>query len=146
MKNSLIIAFLMPFALVSCIAIEPEPQIPIQEKEKKILFDFFTDKDYSSLQYVDHSVILNVGVSLVDKKTAREIKILEETTGWIPFETIPDEFNKIRFEKSVTVDRNKYSVNYGYSYQVRIGETIQMKAIGEFLKDWEDEKLIRIKF
>ncbi|WP_373521137.1 hypothetical protein, partial [Aquiflexum sp.] len=128
MKNLLIVAFLMSFVLISCESFEPESELPILEKEKKVLFEFFTDKDYSSAQYDTYFVNLNVGVSLVDKKTAQEIKILEESTGWIPFKDIPSGLNKIKFEKLVPVDINRYHVIYGYSHQVRIGETIQMKA------------------
>ncbi len=136
----------MSFAFISCESIEPESELPILKKEKKVLFEFFTDKDFSSTQYDTYFVNLNVGVSLVDKNSTQEIKILEETTGWIPFKDIPRELNKSRFEKLVSVDIHRYNVSYGYSHQVRIGETIQMKAIGKFLTDWEDEKLITINF
>lgn len=146
MKNSLIVAILMSLVFISCDSFEPESDLPILEKEKKVLFDFFTDKDYSSTKYDTYFVNLNVGVSLVDKKTAEEIKILEETTGWIPFKDIPNELNKIRYEKSVLVDVHRYDVSYGYSHHVRIDGTIQMKALGKFLAKWEDEKLITIKF
>lgn len=146
MKNSLVAACLMSLVLISCNSFEPEYEPPVLEKEKKVHFEFFTDKDYSTTQYDTYFVNLNIGVSLVDKITAQEIKILEETTGWIPFRAIPNELNKMRFGKLVPVDINRYKVSYGYSHQVRIGNTIQMKAIGQFLAEWEDEKLIVIKF
>ncbi|MDO8968688.1 hypothetical protein [Algoriphagus sp.] len=146
MKNALFLALLTSSILFSCGYVEPEPEIPTLEKDKNITFEFYTDKDYSSSQYDTYFVNLNVGVSLVDKNTAQEIKIVEETTGWIPFKDIPYELNKMKFWKLVPVDINRYKVSYGYFHQVKIGETIQMKAFGKFLEKWEDEKLITIKF
>ncbi|WP_152527382.1 hypothetical protein [Indibacter alkaliphilus] len=146
MKNSLIIAILISLVFISCESFGPELEFPVLEKEKKVLFEFFTDKDYSATQFDSYFVNLNVGVSLVDKITAEEIRILKESTGMIPFKEIPDELNKIRFEIKESVDIHRYHVSFGYSHYVRIGETFQMKAISEFLPDKEDEKLVVIKF
>ena len=146
MKNAVISVLLIPLLFISCISDETEKLAPTLEKDKKILFQFFTDQDYSSPEFDTYFVNLNIGISLMETKTGHELKVLEESTGWIPFKDIPQADQKIVFEKSMKVDVHKYSVLYSYSHQVRIGETIQMKAIGEFLRDSENEKLITIKF
>jgi hypothetical protein len=145
MKNVVILAFLMSF--ISCVSDETEPvAIPVLEKEKKVLFEFYTDKDYNTPQFDTYFVNLKVGITILQKSTRQEEKILEETTGWIAFKDIPQAHDKIIFEKLVHVDIHKYTVVYWYAHQVRIGETIQMRAKTESLEDLEEEKLIAINF
>lgn len=146
MNKSLIIAIVLPLILISCIPDENVTITPILEQERRISFTFFTDNDYSFSQYDTYFVKLNVGIRLIDKGTGQELKILEETTGWIPFKEIPKQSNKMLYEKSMNVDIHKYSIIYWYSHQVRIGEAIQMKAISSFLNNWENERAVIIKF
>lgn len=147
MKRTLL--FIMPLVLlvVACSDDTGNTPSPVKLQDKNVRIEFFTDKDFSGPEYDNHFVRFQAGVQKVTLSPYETLEVLNESSEWIAFRDLPKLDKPLLYTITVQqVNEVTQRVNIGYSYQVKIGETIQMRAANVFMQPGETEKTVTVRF
>lgn len=147
MKSTITIsAFLLALTVSSCVMDEIETT-PVEGEDKAIQLEFFTRSDFSRQEYDDHFVEIKFSIAKLTHASNEQEVLLDYSSGWIAFNDIPAEVNKLTLNKVVSdVKVGLQSVNVSKITRVRIGNTLQLNASNEILLDDEKQKLIQVIF
>jgi hypothetical protein len=148
MKQNVLLSLFALILLNSCIIKmdhNDDSYDPVEMKQ--VTFEVYATKNYSGPEYDNHFVKFNLGAAKIEKSPYKEVLLFEYTSAWIPFKDLPLYNQALRFEHNLgTINLNSHEMMVGYSYQVKIGETIQMRARNDFFQRGELSKVVHLSF
>lgn len=135
MRTCLPLAFLA-FLLVSCGKEPIAPPVAEQPVTKTITFEVFAAKDYSPGIYSNVLVDVNLGISIIDKKTGTSTTVWDTTFSRRKLNLYPQQADKYVVEKNIPVLESTQLINVGYWLRYDTDGQIQQQGSGEGVNQW----------
>ena len=127
---------LLTFVLVSCGKEPVAPPVAEQPVTKPVTFEVFAAKDYSHPIYSNVLVDVNLGISLIDKKTGKSTTVWDTAFSRRNLNLYPQLADKYVVEKIVPVLESTQIINVGYWLRYDTDGQLQQQGSGEGVNQW----------
>lgn len=135
MRTNLPLA-LLAFVVVSCGKEPVAPPVAEQPVSKTITFEVFAAKDYSDPIYSNVLVDVNLGISIIDKKSGKSTTVWDTTFTRRKLNLYPQQADKYVVEKNVPVLESTQLVHVGYWLRYDTDGQVQQQGSGEGVNQW----------
>jgi hypothetical protein len=107
-----------------------------QPVTKTVTFEVFAAKDYSQQIYSNVLVDVNLGISIIDKKTGTSTTVWDTTFSRRNLNLFPQQANRYVVEKNIPVLESTQLVNVGYWLRYDTEGQVQQQGSSEGINQW----------